>query len=284
LLTTSLLISGHVALKSNNLARARQLFEEVRTHAVAEGPMMLALTTASLGQIAMAMGDLDAAQQLFEQALALHQAESGPTGIAFGHLYIGQVSLAQGDHLRAARFFREAMVRFAARAGPNSAVRAIEGFAGAVATHRPERAARLLGATAAMREGDDWPRDQLEVPVYERTVATVRTALGEAAFEAAWNAGTQLSWEDVRFEIDALVEAITDDAAGPSPSDTAHGLTRRELEVLRLLTEGKSNRAIADVLSISERTVENHVQHILTKLDLDSRTAAGTWAVRHGLV
>lgn len=61
------------------------------------------------------------------------------------------------------------------------------------------------------------------------------------------------------------------------------GLTRREQEVLRLLTEGRSNRAIADALSLSERTVEAHVLHILAKLRLESRTAAATWAVRHGL-
>ncbi len=58
----------------------------------------------------------------------------------------------------------------------------------------------------------------------------------------------------------------------------------RELEVLRLVAEGHSNRAIADALSISERTVEHHVAHILTKLDLDSRTAAATFAVRNGLL
>lgn len=53
--------------------------------------------------------------------------------------------------------------------------------------------------------------------------------------------------------------------------------------MLRLLAEGRSNRAIADTLSLSERTIESHVMHILTKLDLDSRTAAATYAVRHGL-
>ncbi len=52
---------------------------------------------------------------------------------------------------------------------------------------------------------------------------------------------------------------------------------------LRLLAEGRSNRAIADILSLSERTVENHVFHILTKLELESRAAAAAYAVRHGL-
>ena len=54
-------------------------------------------------------------------------------------------------------------------------------------------------------------------------------------------------------------------------------------EVPRLLVEGRSNRAIAETLSLSERTVENHVLHILTKLGLESRIAAATYAVRQGL-
>jgi DNA-binding NarL/FixJ family response regulator len=49
------------------------------------------------------------------------------------------------------------------------------------------------------------------------------------------------------------------------------------------VAEGTSNRVIAEQLFLSERTVENHIRHILDKLDVDSRTAAATWAVRHGL-
>jgi DNA-binding NarL/FixJ family response regulator len=55
------------------------------------------------------------------------------------------------------------------------------------------------------------------------------------------------------------------------------------VQVLKLLADGRSNRAIARTLSLSERTVENHVQHILVKLDVESRTAAAMHAVRHGL-
>lgn len=60
-------------------------------------------------------------------------------------------------------------------------------------------------------------------------------------------------------------------------------ISSRELEVLRLLVEGHSNRAIGARLSISNRTVENHVAHIFAKLDLASRTAVVAWAVRHGV-
>ncbi len=61
-------------------------------------------------------------------------------------------------------------------------------------------------------------------------------------------------------------------------------LSRRETEVLRLIVEGRSDREIADTLSISPRTVMRHVSSILTKLDVPSRTAAATLAIRNDLV
>ena len=61
------------------------------------------------------------------------------------------------------------------------------------------------------------------------------------------------------------------------------GLTPREIEVLRLLAGGRSNRALAAELYVSERTVKTHVSNILSKLRLGDRTQAALWAVRHGL-
>lgn len=60
-------------------------------------------------------------------------------------------------------------------------------------------------------------------------------------------------------------------------------LTKRELEVLRLIASGMNNRAIAEALVITEKTVKTHVTHILSKLDLEDRTQAALYAVRHGL-
>ena len=63
----------------------------------------------------------------------------------------------------------------------------------------------------------------------------------------------------------------------------ATDLTPRELEVLRLVAAGRTDRAIATELSISPRTVGGHVTNILGKLGVESRTAAAAYAVRHGL-
>jgi DNA-binding CsgD family transcriptional regulator len=70
---------------------------------------------------------------------------------------------------------------------------------------------------------------------------------------------------------------------GSAPDDS-HGLSARELEVLRLLAAGKSNRDIASALVISEHTVARHVQNIFAKLRVSSRSAATAFAFEHDLV
>jgi DNA-binding CsgD family transcriptional regulator len=70
----------------------------------------------------------------------------------------------------------------------------------------------------------------------------------------------------------------------PRPSGETHGLSQRELEVLRLVAAGKSNREIASALVISEHTVARHLQNIFAKLGLSSRTAAAAFAFENDLV
>jgi DNA-binding NarL/FixJ family response regulator len=76
--------------------------------------------------------------------------------------------------------------------------------------------------------------------------------------------------------------ASVDAIAGAA--DDSHGLTARELEVLRLVASGKSNKEIAAALVISEHTVARHVQNIFSKLGVPSRTAAGAYAFEHDLI
>ena len=61
-------------------------------------------------------------------------------------------------------------------------------------------------------------------------------------------------------------------------------LTPRELQVLRLVAAGETNKAIAAELFLSERTIERHLSNIFTKLDLSTRAAATAWAYEHGLI
>lgn len=71
--------------------------------------------------------------------------------------------------------------------------------------------------------------------------------------------------------------------ARSAAAEPAHGLTARELEVLRLLATGKTNRTIAADLFLSEKTVARHVSNIFSKLDLSSRAAATAYAYEHDL-
>jgi DNA-binding CsgD family transcriptional regulator len=67
-------------------------------------------------------------------------------------------------------------------------------------------------------------------------------------------------------------------------SGHAHGLTPRELQVLRLVAAGDTNKAIAAELCLSARTIERHLSNIFTKLDLSTRAAATAWAYEHDLI
>jgi DNA-binding CsgD family transcriptional regulator len=69
-----------------------------------------------------------------------------------------------------------------------------------------------------------------------------------------------------------------------TPSGHAHGLTPRELQVLRLVAAGDTNKAIAAELCLSERTIERHLSNIFNKLDLSTRAAATAWAYEHDLI
>ena len=66
--------------------------------------------------------------------------------------------------------------------------------------------------------------------------------------------------------------------------DKVNELTRREIEVLKLIAEGLFNKEIAATLDISERTVKNHVSNIFKKIDVSDRTQAAVFAIRNNLV
>jgi len=82
----------------------------------------------------------------------------------------------------------------------------------------------------------------------------------------------------------AIARGLTSSLRGESGDGPDAELTPRELEILRLLGAGKSNKEIAAELQISERTARTHVSNILGKLGLTSRTQAALWAVREGFV
>lgn len=136
-------------------------------------------------------------------------------------------------------------------------------------------AATLLGAADRFR-GQMLP---LQPPSDRDEIDSIRKAarhvLGDAAYDGARLAGSTFSRDDAISLALSVLEA-------PPTAETV--LTKREMEVLRLVVQGASNQEIADTLYISLRTVKAHMTNIFTKLDLTSRSAAVAYAYQHNLV
>jgi DNA-binding CsgD family transcriptional regulator len=140
------------------------------------------------------------------------------------------------------------------------------------------------GALASLREAArGW--DELAAP-YE--AARTRMLLAFACRSLGDDDGATLELEAAREafrELGAEPDLADVDALGEHPGGEAtHGLTARELEVLRLVAAGRTNREIAGELVISEHTVARHLQNVFAKLGVGSRTAASAFAYEHGLV
>lgn len=117
--------------------------------------------------------------------------------------------------------------------------------------------------------------------------ARTRVLLGLACRALGDDDGAALELDAARATFDRL-EAAPDlerlDSLIKRPADGDHPLTPRELQVLRLIVAGRTNKLIASELVLSEKTIDRHVSNILIKLGVPSRTAATAYAFRHGLL
>jgi len=118
------------------------------------------------------------------------------------------------------------------------------------------------------------------------SVAKAFLALGDEDGAALELEGAKKTFEKLGATPDmAATEAVIASARPQaSPTPGAHGLSVRELEVLRLVASGKTNKIIARELFLSEKTIDRHVSNIFAKLDVPSRAAATAWAFQNGLV
>jgi DNA-binding NarL/FixJ family response regulator len=118
--------------------------------------------------------------------------------------------------------------------------------------------------------------------------ARVRVLVGLACRALGDEEGAALEIDAARSVFERLGAmpdlARLDSLTKPRLSGHAHGLTPRELQVLRLVAAGETNKTIARKLSLSEKTIDRHVSNILTKLDVSSRTAATAFAYQRKLV
>jgi ATP/maltotriose-dependent transcriptional regulator MalT len=228
-----------------------------------------------LAQLRLAQGQIDAAKTLIQSAAADATRADARARLLPA---LVEIMLAASDIEAARRGAGEladiavgfdAVLLNAAAAQARGGVLLAEG--------EPQRAREVLRhAWAAWQE--------IEIP-YE--AARVRVLIGRALRAMGDAAAAEMEFDAARWVFHQLgaapdlaeVEALAR-AGGPNP----RGLSERELQVLRLVAAGRTNRAIAAELFISERTVERHVSNIFVKLDIASRAAATAYAYQHQLV
>jgi len=276
---------------------------------------------ARLGELRRRQGRFDEATALFERSSAHPIATLGRAAMALDGGDPRRAAELAERHLRrlpaknrterAAAL--ELLIRAKAAPGPEqdldgarSTLEELGSIADQAQTSPLLASARVSAGLLAVAGGDvDEARRQFEdaVDLYEKSGApfeTARTRLElarvlerlnrtDAAVAEVTRAIDQLTRLDARAELSAA-QAIRDRLASsaeprlPGAARDKSGLTVREIEVLRLISSGLSNQAIAERLCISEHTVHRHVANTLSKLDVPSRSAAVAHAARLGLL
>lgn len=270
--------------------RDRALFHQEAGLALARDANLQQPTVVALHNMAYQAwhgGDLEAAKCRGEEALNLaleHELTWIMPNILVG---LGFTSTDLGDFTRAAAFLQEGLEMGYARGQTGDFIEALEGLArfAMIAHGEITRAARLFAAASALRVDIATPYVETDRAWIDPLQAALRASLGPDRFASAWATGAMLSQEE------AVAEALTvgtGDMQQPSPASPrggeAHGLTPREMEILRLIAAGRVNREVADELYISPATVARHIANIYLKLEVDSRAKLTAFALQNGLM
>ncbi|MFI5041925.1 MAG: LuxR C-terminal-related transcriptional regulator [Acidimicrobiales bacterium] len=263
-------------------------------------------------------GRIDEALALTEEAVAAARSIGNPYWISYA-LWIAGMAFSKADVRRAfaawdegvafvrehrVQFFEGFLARDAARlhTSDGEAEAALVLFAEAIAAFhragnvpqliitlasvpalferldRPAPAAMLLGALS--RE----PSSFNHVPELADLADRVGRNLGQVRSAELSSAGAALDLSDAAVYARQQLDAALRDPRPRGRQARPGGLSRREIEVLRLVADGRTAGEIATQLFISSRTAEHHVQNIYTKIGVSSRAAATRWAVKHQVV
>jgi DNA-binding CsgD family transcriptional regulator len=242
-------------------------------------------TLVSLGVAAYFQGDAAAARALYQQALVEYQVLGNRRGMAKSLNDLGEVALEEGD-LDAARRLEEESLVIASEVGEPERVAFALAALGAVAALQgePARALRLGAAAMSIREAIGEPFSAAWLARFGAWLAPARRGLSTEAAAAAWSGGHTMSMEQ------AIRYALTTEPARGRPVEAAlagredvASLSAREVDVVRLIARGLTNRQIAEALVVTRGTAANYVHRVLTKLDLATRAQVAAWAVSRGL-
>jgi len=228
-----------------------------------------------LALLRLAQGRTDAAEAAIRRVVAETSEKFRRAKLLPAHV---EIMLAVGD-VQAARDAADELTGITERYG-TPALRAVAGHAhGAVLLAEGDARAAVVvlrGAWQVWRE--------LEAP-FEAARVRVLVGLGCRALGDEEAAAMELdAARSVFAQLGAAPELARLETLDGREASKGHGLTARELQVLRLLAAGKTNHAIATNLVLAEKTVDRHVSNIYTKLGVSSRAAATAYAYQHRLL
>jgi predicted ATPase/DNA-binding CsgD family transcriptional regulator/DNA-binding XRE family transcriptional regulator len=298
-----LLLLGLAADLQGEPRQAEACYEEALAVARARGDTLAVFTAlGSLAGLACTEQRWAEATARFTDALNVARTAGRRHYEAAFLVQLGEVALWQGEAPRAALHLGEALAvareaNWAIGWRRWDAIVALDLLAVACAQRgQQERGARLLGASALLWETLRQPYAAMDQLRREPLVAPIRATLCAEPWDAAFAAGQQLTLEETFAEalVDASALAGGDDrrpADERAPTTDrsaarigAEYLTRRELEVLRLLAEGLTDAQIAHRLVVSLRTANHHVASLYSKLGVTSRAAATRFALERSLL
>jgi predicted ATPase/DNA-binding CsgD family transcriptional regulator len=284
LLAEALTGRGMNLMYTGDLAAAIPLLDEGIGLAAALPQIPIALATATLcrSAAALAEGDIALADALSAQCRALCRAAGDRSYLNLVLATSIPPVLMLGDVARATAYGRESLSDSAALGdtlGITATLEVLAWVAGADGDHR--RAARLLGAAdqQAWVSGGNPFRGVEFGAGHDQCETAARAALGDDRFATEFQAGADLTLGQAI----AYAQgggAATEPERAPAAQRTGVDrpqLTKRELEIAQLIAEGLTNKQIAQSLVISRRTAEGHVENILAKLGLNTRTQLASW-------
>ena len=279
---------GHATLYRGDLSAGVALLQQACTEFRAIGDAHGEFNTLILLTGAALLLEDPRIDEFARQAYELADRHGALSSKAYGLWGVGVAQWRGGDLEAATRSLRDSVRLFLPMHDLTGISFGIQALSLCAASSSPDvAAAKLLGASqAAWRTSGARVEQASAYGMFDTKAENVlREALGSAAFDEAFAEGASCTFDEAVAL--ALGESPAEEGeAAPAPpasgASAAGGLTPREREVAALLAEGLTNREIAERLVISPRTAETHVDNILGKLGLSSRTGVASWVAEHG--